>query len=229
VGFSAPLQPSVARFIAPIRRPDHGSGPSTSAILDRMHPTRPGASNAGRCRSSGLGARPSGEERGPCPPLGRTSASSDSGDASPVFPGRIRDDRHGERLGMELRVLGSQEERRRRQSGLGARGPSGRAYPRGRDRSRNLRNPGRPRPGAARMTSTGASPNGNRPLGAKVATLAPHAGPLTRLAAWVVDVGVPRLVPDRVSARLRRRLRRVDDRLERAARRVTSHSGRRGR
>jgi hypothetical protein len=41
-----------------------------------------------------------------------------------------------------------------------------------------------------------------------------------RLAVWVVDVAIPKLISDHAVAPLRRWLRRVDDRLERAARRL---------
>jgi hypothetical protein len=79
------------------------------------------------------------------------------------------------------------------------------------------------------MTSPRASPNGNKPFYARFATMAPHAGPVTRLAAWVVDVAIPKLIPDRVTAPLRRRLRSMDDRLERTARRLTTNPDRRDR
>jgi hypothetical protein len=51
----------------------------------------------------------------------------------------------------------------------------------------------------------------------------PHPGPVTPMASWVVDVAIPKLTPDRVTARLRQRLRSVDDRLERTAHRMTRH------
>jgi hypothetical protein len=58
---------------------------------------------------------------------------------------------------------------------------------------------------------------------------APKAGSVTRLTTWVVDVAIPKVIPDGMTAPLRRRLRRVDDRLERTARRLARNSDRRGR
>jgi hypothetical protein len=163
-------------------------------------------------------------------------------------PGRIRGDPDGERPLMELSVTGSQAvrsrrcsgrrrngeivPRRRRRSGGAAPatgGPSARAHRGVCDRSGRHANPNRSRPGAARMTSPHASPNGNTPLRAKFAMPAPKAGPVTRLTTWVVDVAIPKVIPDGRIAPLRRRLRRVDDRLERTARRLARHSDGRGR
>ena len=44
---------------------------------------------------------------------------------------------------------------------------------------------------------------------------------MTRLADWLVNLPTPRLIPDQLIAPLRRRARQSDDRLERAARRLT--------
>ena len=50
-----------------------------------------------------------------------------------------------------------------------------------------------------------------------------HPGLLTRVTSWVVDVAIPKLIPDHVTARFRHRLRSADDRLKRTARRLTRH------
>jgi hypothetical protein len=48
-----------------------------------------------------------------------------------------------------------------------------------------------------------------------------HPGPITRVASWLVDVAIPKLLPDHLTAPLRQRARNADDRLERTARRLT--------
>lgn len=73
------------------------------------------------------------------------------------------------------------------------------------------------------MISPPESYKGNGRVGATVVEDASHPGPVTRVAYWVVDVAIPKLIPDRVTARFRRRLRRADDRLERRAHRLTRH------
>ena len=50
-----------------------------------------------------------------------------------------------------------------------------------------------------------------------------HPGPMTRMASWVVDVAVPKLIPDHVTAGFRQRVRGADERLERTAHRLTRH------
>jgi hypothetical protein len=67
------------------------------------------------------------------------------------------------------------------------------------------------------------SQNGDGRVRTTVAENVRHAGCVTRLAYWVVDVAIPKLIPDRLTARFRRRLRGADDRLERTAHRLTRH------
>ena len=43
---------------------------------------------------------------------------------------------------------------------------------------------------------------------------------MTRMTAWLVNVAIPKLIPDQVTAPLRERARDADDRLERTARRL---------
>ena len=50
-----------------------------------------------------------------------------------------------------------------------------------------------------------------------------HPGPVSRVASWAVDVAIPKMIPDHVTARFRRRLRSADDRLERTAHGLTRH------
>lgn len=70
------------------------------------------------------------------------------------------------------------------------------------------------------MISATGSQNGNGQVPATVVENVRHPGRVTRAAYWVVDVAIPRLVPDRVTARFRQRLRSADDRLERTAHRL---------
>lgn len=63
--------------------------------------------------------------------------------------------------------------------------------------------------------------NGNGRVRATVVENVRHPGRVTRVAYWVVDVAIPKLIPDRVTARFRQRLRRVDEPLERTAHRLT--------
>jgi hypothetical protein len=65
--------------------------------------------------------------------------------------------------------------------------------------------------------------DGNGRVRATVVEGVRGAGPVVRVASWVVDVAVPRLIPDRVTARFRRRLRSADGRLERTAHRLIRH------
>jgi CRISPR/Cas system Type II protein with McrA/HNH and RuvC-like nuclease domain len=51
---------------------------------------------------------------------------------------------------------------------------------------------------------------------------------MTRAAAWLVNVGIPKLIPDRLTAPLRGRARDADDRLERSARRLIRRRVERG-
>ena len=47
-----------------------------------------------------------------------------------------------------------------------------------------------------------------------------HAGRMTRATSWLVNVEIPKLIPDRLTAAIRQRTHNADDRLERAARRL---------
>jgi hypothetical protein len=71
------------------------------------------------------------------------------------------------------------------------------------------------------MTSSPSPQNGDRPHPTVREDRLRKGGFAQRLAAWVVDVAIPKLLPDHVVAPLRRRLRDADDRLERSARRLT--------
>jgi uncharacterized membrane protein len=72
------------------------------------------------------------------------------------------------------------------------------------------------------MISPSVSHNGNGLVRDTVVENVRHPGPVTRTASWVVDVAIPKLIPDRVTARFRQRLRSTDERLERTAHRLTS-------
>ena len=67
------------------------------------------------------------------------------------------------------------------------------------------------------------SHNGNGRVRATVVENVRHPGRVTRVAYWMVDVAIPKLIPDRVTTRFRQRLRRADERLERTAHRFTRH------
>jgi uncharacterized membrane protein len=73
------------------------------------------------------------------------------------------------------------------------------------------------------MISPSESHNGNGRVQAMVVENVRHPGPVTRVASWVVDVAIPKLIPDHVTARFRQRLRSADGRLERTAHRLTRH------
>lgn len=62
------------------------------------------------------------------------------------------------------------------------------------------------------------SPNGNAPV--RVTPVKDDAGLITRVASWLVNVAVPKLLPDHLTAPLRKRARNADGRLERTARRL---------
>jgi hypothetical protein len=70
------------------------------------------------------------------------------------------------------------------------------------------------------MGSPHKSPNGNTPVRVTPVKDAGHAGRLTRVATWLVNVAIPKLIPDHLTAPLRKRARDADDRLERTARRL---------
>ena len=71
--------------------------------------------------------------------------------------------------------------------------------------------------------SPSESHNGNGRVRAAVVETVRHPGLVTRMASWVVDVAIPKLIPDHVTARFRQRLRSADERLERTAHRLTRH------
>ena len=73
------------------------------------------------------------------------------------------------------------------------------------------------------MISPMESQNGNGRARARVVEDVRRPGRVTRVACWVVDVAIPKLIPDHVTARFRQRVRRADDRLERTAHRLTRH------
>jgi hypothetical protein len=70
------------------------------------------------------------------------------------------------------------------------------------------------------MGSPLESPNGNAPVWVTLVKDARHAGLMTRVASWLVNVAIPKLMPDHLTAPLRERARNADDRLERTARRL---------
>jgi hypothetical protein len=78
------------------------------------------------------------------------------------------------------------------------------------------------------MDSPVKSPNGNAPVRVTLAEDAGHAGRITRAATWLVNVAIPKLIPDRLTGPLRERARDADDRLERTARRLVRHRVNRG-
>lgn len=71
------------------------------------------------------------------------------------------------------------------------------------------------------MSSPRTSPNGSTPLRGPLAKNMRHAGLMTRMASWLVNVATPRFIPDQLIVPLRRRARQSDDRLEAGARRLT--------
>ena len=68
------------------------------------------------------------------------------------------------------------------------------------------------------MISPPVSDNGNGRVRATVVETVRQPGRVMRMASWVVDVAIPKLIPDDLTGRLRRRVRSVDERLERTAR-----------
>ena len=78
------------------------------------------------------------------------------------------------------------------------------------------------------MGSPLKSPNGNTPVRVTHVEDAGHAGRMTRAAARFVNVAIPKLIPDRLTAPLRKRARNADDRLERTARRLVRRRVKRG-
>jgi hypothetical protein len=78
------------------------------------------------------------------------------------------------------------------------------------------------------MGSPLKSPNGNTPVRVTPVKDARHAGRMTRVATWIVNVALPKLLPDHVTAPMRERARNADDRLERTARRLIHRQVNRG-
>ena len=78
------------------------------------------------------------------------------------------------------------------------------------------------------MGSPLKSPNGNTPVRVTDVKDAGHAGRITRAATWLVNVAIPKLIPDHLTAPLRERARDADDRLERTARRLVRRRVKRG-
>jgi hypothetical protein len=70
------------------------------------------------------------------------------------------------------------------------------------------------------MDSPLKPPNGNGPIRVTRGKDARHAGRLTRGATWLVNVAVPKPIPDHLTAPIREGARDADDRLERIARRI---------
>ncbi len=64
-------------------------------------------------------------------------------------------------------------------------------------------------------------PDGNAPIRVTREKDAPHAGRMTRASLWLSNVGIPKLIPDHLTAPLREWASDADDRLERTARRLT--------
>lgn len=71
------------------------------------------------------------------------------------------------------------------------------------------------------MISPPGSHNGSGRVRVTLAENVRRPSRLTRVAVWVVYVAIPKLIPDHVTARFRRRVRNADDRLERTAHRFT--------
>ena len=71
-------------------------------------------------------------------------------------------------------------------------------------------------------------PNGNTLPRVTVVKHTVHAGHATRRARWIVDVGIPKLIPDHLTALPRDRAPSADNRLERTARRLIRRQVSRG-
>jgi hypothetical protein len=78
------------------------------------------------------------------------------------------------------------------------------------------------------MGSPLKSPNGNTPVRVTLVKDAGRAGRMTRVASWLANVAIPKLIPDHLTAALRERARDADDRLERTARRLVRRQIKRG-
>ena len=78
------------------------------------------------------------------------------------------------------------------------------------------------------MGSPLKSPSGNTPVRVTLEKDARDAGLMTRVASWLVNVAIPKLMPDHLTAPLRERARDADERLERNARRLGRRQVNRG-
>jgi Ion channel len=104
--------------------------------------------------------------------------------------------------------------------------PPGRAHHSSTRASRPLHSPGSPRRdrrNATNMIGRPESYNGNGRVRATVVENVRQSALGTRVASWVVDVAIPKLIPDHATVRLPQRSRSADERLERAAHRLTRH------
>jgi hypothetical protein len=78
------------------------------------------------------------------------------------------------------------------------------------------------------MGSPLESPNGNTPVRVTPLKDAGRAGRMTRVATWLVNVAIPKLIPDHLTAPVVEWARDADDRLERTARRLIRRKVNRG-
>jgi hypothetical protein len=72
------------------------------------------------------------------------------------------------------------------------------------------------------------SPNHHTPLPGPPVEDAVHPGRITRAALWLVNVGTPKLIPDRLTAPIRQHTHNADDQLEQTARRLVRSRVNRG-
>jgi hypothetical protein len=78
------------------------------------------------------------------------------------------------------------------------------------------------------MRSPIRSPNGNTLVRVTLVNDAGRTGLITRVTSWLVNVPIPKVVPDHLTAPLRERARDADDRLERTAHRLLRRRVNRG-
>lgn len=78
------------------------------------------------------------------------------------------------------------------------------------------------------MGSPLGPPNGNTLPRVTVVKHTVHAGHATRRARLIVNVGIPKLIADHLTARLRDRAPNADNRMERTARRLIRRQVSRG-
>jgi hypothetical protein len=67
------------------------------------------------------------------------------------------------------------------------------------------------------------APNGDKPTRVKLPKDPDHAGLLSRVASWLVNVATPKLIPDHLTVPLAERAPNADARPERTARRLMRH------